>query len=668
MNKRLITAEDLLKLKFIGGPQISPDGERAAFTVKAVETQKNHYVTHLWMADIGTGRVRQFTHGEVTDGAPQWSPDGGCIAFVRTKDKQSQIWIIPADGGEAWQLTKLDEGGIGAPQWSPDGRRIALTFRPTHPDWTEKAGKEREEKGLSNPPRIITRLFYRMDGEGFLDTRQHLWTCDAETGEAKQLTSGEYDSGNPAWSPDGKRLAFTSNRSADPEMRPYEIDIWLMPSEGGELRRVPTPIGSKRSLVWSPDGKRIAYVGYAVGEDPWGIHNDRLWVVGVENGDARCLTESLDRAVGNVTLGDARVMFGGSPPAWSKDGERLFFQVSDKGSAHLYTVSPSDARPIALTKGAIDVLGFSVDAKAAAFILLIDQPSQPPEVFSGSLDAEGFALRPLTMLNAPILDGLTLSEPEEVWFSSSDGTEIQGWVMKPPDFEAGRKYPFLLSIHGGPHAQYGNVFFHEFQMLAARGYVVMYANPRGSFGREEEFAACIRGDWGNLDYDDVMAAADFAETLPYVDTERMAVMGGSYGGYMTNWIVGHTGRFRCAITDRSVSNLHADFGTVDWPEHVDGYWPGDAWDRPESMWEMSPLKYAASISTPLLILHSEGDLRCPIHHAEQLYVALKLLKREVAFIRYPQETNHSMSRTGPPDLRLDRLGRMTEWLDKHLKG
>lgn len=265
------------------------------------------------------------------------------------------------------------------------------------------------------------------------------------------------------------------------------------------------------------------------------------------------------------------------------------------------------------------------------------------------------------------METVRVSCPEEVWVKSFDGTKIQGWILRPPDFKPRKKYPLVFYIHGGPHAMYGNAFFHEFQMLAGRGYVVMYTNPRGSMGREEKFAAVIRGDWGNVDYKDLMACADYAARLRYVDSKRMACAGGSYGGYMTNWIIGHTNRFRCAITDRSVVNLVSFAGTSDFPFRDNGYWKGNAWKDTATLVKHSPLTYAANVRTPLLIIHSEGDLRCPISQADEFYTALKKLGREVVFVRYPQETSHGMSRSGPADLRMHRLRQIAEWLDKHLK-
>jgi dipeptidyl aminopeptidase/acylaminoacyl peptidase len=671
MSKRRITIEDLLRLKFVADPQMSPDGKRVIFTVKTVDAEKNRYLSHLWMVEVTTGAARQFTYDEVQDVLPRWSPEGKQIAFLRTKDKRTQIWVIPSDGGEARQLIQLAEGSIGAPEWSPGGKRIAFTHRPTHPDWTQEARQKRAEKGHSDPPRIITRLRYRREGEGFLDLHQHIWVCNVATGEAQQITDGDYDDDGPVWSPDSQWIAFVANRSDDPEAKPYEVDLWLVPAEGGALQKIPTPTGYKKNLAWSPDGGYIAYIGYETRDDPWVPRNDRLWVVSSQDGSARCLTASLDRIVEDVIISDVREAGEvGQSPIWSRDGKRLFFLVSDRGNSHLYTIALEGGEPEPLLEGALDVGGFSADFEGKQFALLVSRPTRPAEVFFARWDGKAgpqVSLNPLTQMNAPLREEVRLSEPEEIWFKSFDGTDVQGWLLKPPDFDPHRKYPLLLYVHGGPDTQYGNTFFHEFQVHAARGYIMLYTNPRGSLGREESFATCIRGSWGDLDFKDLMAAADFAESLPYVDAKRMAVAGGSYGGYMTTWIVGHTDRFRCAITERGVANRHSAFGTSDFPPMADGYWPGNAWARPDRLWKQSPLRYAADIRTPLLIIHSEGDLRCPVEQAEQLFAALKVLKREVVFVRYPQETNHGLSRSGPPDLRIDRLHRIADWLDKYLK-
>lgn len=668
MSKRRITITDLLHLKFVADPQISPDGSRVVFAVKTVDREQNRYCSHLWLAEVASGAVWQVTHGPVGDSLPRWSPGGERIAFLRTQDESTQIWLIPTHRDKARQLTRLHEGSLGAPVWSPRGDRLAFTFRPGHHDWTREARKKRAETGRSDPPRIITRQRYKREGAGFLDLRQHVWTCDVATGAAQQITGGVWDDDSPAWSPNGRWIAFLGNRNDDPDAKPYAVDIWLVPPQGGEPHRVPSPAGYKDNLAWSPDSTHLAYTGVQSQDDPWGARNDRLWIVPVHAGAARCLTAALDRTVTNVTTSDVREA-GNQGPVWSADGKHIFFLASDRGNCHLYTVAVAEGRPRPLTTGTLDVSGFSADAGGKRLALLISRPTQPAEVFVARWAGEGdtpLSPMPLSHMNAPLLGDAQLSDPEEVWFKGFRGVDLQGWLLRPPAFDAKGRYPLLLYIHGGPDLQYGNTFFHEFQVHAAQGYVVFYTNPRGSLGYEEEFATCIQGNWGDLDFKDLMAAIDFAAALPYVDAERMAVAGGSYGGSMTTWIVGQVDRFRCAVVERGVCNRHSAVGTSDFPPLADGYWSGNAWDRPERLWAQSPLRHAARIRTPLLLIHSEGDLRCPIEQAEQLFAALKTLKREVVFVRYPPSANHALSRSGPPDLRIDRLQRIVDWLDRHL--
>jgi len=671
LKARPVSIADLKRFHFVGDPQVSPNGEHVAFTVKVIDAQKNRYLTNLWMADISTGGVRQFTFGDADDSSPRWSPDGNSIAFLRRQADQSQMWIIPYKGGEARQITRLPEGSVGPSDWSPDSRNIAFTFRPTHADWTKSAVGERSKSGQANPPRVITRLLYRSEGSGFLDCRRQVWKCDVVNAAATQVTFADYDVDGPVWSPDGQYLAFIADRDDKYETSPYAREIWITSPDGRESKMLSASMGFASGLSWSPDCKRVAYTGHAFEDDPWKPRHNRIWIVQVDGGGSQCLTQSLDRTVGNATLGDVRE-YGNNRPVWSAEGDRLFFTVSDSGNCHLYTVGLDGRQCVPLTKGNLDISGFTVDAQSENIALLVGTANQMAELYVANIgipEPGAVNLRQISHFNDEVTAELLIQDPEEVRFESGDGTPIQGWLLKPPDFDPSNAYPLVLSIHGGPHNQYGNVFFLELRVLAAQGYVVLYCNPRGSEGYSEEFSACIRGNWGGVDYDDLIAASDFAAGLDWVDADRMAVIGGSYGGFMVNWIIGHDNRFRCAVTERTVSNMHADFGTVDLPEYADGagYWEGNAWDNPDALWQQSPLKYVANMHTPLLIMHSEGDLRCPIHHAEQLFAALRHLRREVVFVRYPIETDHGMSRNGPPDLREDRLNRLVDWLKAHLK-
>jgi acylaminoacyl-peptidase len=665
MAKRNIEIKDLLSLKFISDPQISPDGKNVVFSVKSIEG--NRYDSHIYVGEIESNHVRQFTHGEIKDNQPRWSSTGDKIAFLRTLDKDPQIWSIPLNGGEARKLTDLVEGSIGLFEWSPGGDRIAFEFRPTHPDWTKKAKEERADSGLSNPPRIITRLDYRREGEGFRDCRQHIWVYSITSGKLDQITGGDYDCREPTWSPDGNSIGFIANISEEPERTPFKESIWEIDPNGGSPHLISNQDGYKWGLSWSPNGKYIAYIGTETRDDPWCTHNDRVWIVPTQGGSPQCLTQSLDRIAENVTLSDVRGS-GNQKPLWSQESDILYFVISDLGNTHLYQAD-LNGNYQQIVAGNIDICGFSLDTSKDRFAILTAEQLKPAEIYivdNSNHHTDGI-LEPLSQINLQLLKEVSLAKPEEIRFPSTDGNLIQGWILRPPDFDPIQKYPFVLYIHGGPGAQYGNTFFHEFQVLAANGYVVLYTNPRGSLGREELFARCIQGNWGELDFQDLLCAVDFAENLAFIDNNKMAVMGGSYGGFMTTWMIGNNGRFKCGISERGISNRHSAVGSNDYPPMPDGYWAGNPWDRPEALWQQSPLRFAGEIQTPLLIIHSEGDLRCPISQAEQLFSALRKQGKEVVFLRYPAETNHGLSRNGPPDLRVDRLNRIVGWLNDYLK-
>jgi dipeptidyl aminopeptidase/acylaminoacyl peptidase len=668
---RQINAQDLLSMCFVSEPQLSPDGALVAFVSRWIDPKKNRYFSNLWLVPTDGVEPRRFTVGDYGDTSPCWSPDGGRIAFISDRSDSSQIWFIPVDGGEAAQLTKLEEGNIGSLAWSPDGTKIAFSFRAI-PAADRKAEREaREEEHRSYPPRVIRRAGYREDGIGYNGgERWRLQAVNVETGDANQLTSEDYDDHSPAWSPDGRTIAFVSNRSEDADLTPGCQDIWLIPSDGGTVRQVTNQSGHKQSPAWSPVGAEIAYIGHDHPDEIWGVSDPHLWVVSVESGEAQDLTASLDRPVGHHTLGDtSESEVGSASLIWSDDGTCLFFLVSDSGSCHLYAVNRNGGEPQQLTQGAIDVCAFSADRGTRQLALQIGSATEPGDVYLLPI-GNGDRNTPmrLTDTNREWKAELALSKPEEIWFDTYDGKKIQGWIVKPPDFDPHRKYPLILEIHGGPHTQYGNAFFHEFQLLAARGYVVLYTNPRGSKGYGEAFTGAIRGTWGEPELNDLIAGVDYVIDQGYVDSERLGITGGSYGGFMTNWAVGHTDRFKAAVTQRSVTNMISMAGTCDVQLMGDRtYFPSEVWEDPTLYWKLSPLSYVQNISTPLLILHSEGDLRCPIEQGEQLFIALKRLKRDVEFVRYPGEASHDLSRNGPPDLRLDRLRRIVEWMDKHLQ-
>jgi dipeptidyl aminopeptidase/acylaminoacyl peptidase len=673
MPARPIELEDLLRFQLAGEPQISPNGDKIVFTVKRIDTEKNKYFTRLWMADTAQREARPFTGDEHGDGNPRWSPDGTQIAFVSDRDKtKAQILLIPPDGGEARPLMSLEEGSITALYWSPDGSKIAFLYRATPEERTEKAKKEREEKGLSSPVRVHTKLFYKLDGFGYFDNSfSQVWVVDVNSGETKQLTSEAHHLGSLAWSPDGKSIAFVSNRRDEDDLIPNHDDIWTVPVEGGALTRIEAPDGPKSDLSWSPDGQWIAFAGHTDPNDTWGGKNTRVLVIPADGSkEARDLTGESDKEVGYATLSDLHDAGGGALIQWSPDSKTLYFPLSEHGDTRLYRVNLDGSGLTPLTPANSEMGAYSISGDGSKFGILLGDATYPAEVWLGSDPSPaGLKLTRLTKLNSFLDEEHLLQMPEAIEVTSADGARIQAWTLHPTGFDPAKKYPAVVYVHGGPAAQYGGQAapFHELQWLAANGYMILFSNPRGSKGYGEAHTSAIRGDWGNRDWQDIQAVTDYGAALPYVDAGRMAIMGGSYGGYMTAWAVGHTDRFACAITDRLVNNLHSFSGTVDFPWDHGKNWLGNSWDDPSDLWRCSPLAFAGKINTPLLIIHSDGDLRCPISQAEELFASLRMQRKTVEFVRYPGESSHGLSRNGPPDLRLDRLRRNLAWLDKYLK-
>ena len=641
--------EDVNALKGASDPRLSPDGSTVAYARWEIDAEENEYRGNIWFAPVdGSSPPRRFTTGEKRDGQPRWSPDGTRLAFTssRAEKEPGQLFVLPVGGGgEAVRLTRLKED-VTDVVWSPDGTQIAFAAR------VRDDAYEHEEDDRRRAPRRITRLHYKLDSVGWtVDRRRQLFVVPADgSSEPRQLTEGEYENAQPTWSPDGKRIAFVSARTATWDTDLIE-DLYVIAAEGGEPERLTDAKGSTGLPSWSPDGRAIAYT---YSEDPyvWPQHSN-IAVLDVETRERKVLTSSLDRQC--APHPDLR------EPAW--DGDRIVFGIEDRGNVHLYSV-PADgsAEPELLVGGEQTVRGF--DVRGDTIVHVSTSATTFPDLFVGE--------RKVTDTTADF--PATLGEPERFTARSPDGSEVDAWIVRPAGFEEGKRYPLLLSIHGGPFTQYGTGFFDEFQVYAGAGYAVVYANPRGSSGYSEAWGQAIRGPagdagpgWGTVDYEDLMAVVDTAlERFDFVDPERLGVIGGSYGGYMTSWIVSHTKRFKAAISERSVNNLYTAAGSSDLFWAFKGYFGSFAHEDVETWLKHSPAIYARDIETPLLILHSEDDLRCDVEQAEHLFITLRLLGKDVEFVRFPGES-HELSRSGSPVHRVQRFEVILDWFDRYLR-
>ncbi|QQK75699.1 S9 family peptidase [Salicibibacter cibarius] len=657
MSKRPIDIEDLFHLTQYSDPQIDHKGETYVFTGRAINENQS-YTEHLYVQDVHHGELRQWTFGNVKDRFPRFSPDDQTIVFLSNRSGIDQLWSISTNGGAPKQLTYL-EHGAGKPHWSPGGRSL-LFSAPVGTDrafteQVEKTKEEREKNVKKKEPFKIERLKYKSDAMGFHGQKhQQLILFDIETKTSEQLTTNEVDHNVGGWSPNGKKIAYTANLKGDNHIGQ---DIFIQ-SIGTveETRQITASDGTYHDISWSPDGAKIACFGHTYTYD--GATQNEIWTIDVSNGEKKLLTPDVDFEIGDAMISDFQSGQHNPGPVW-ENGQSIIFTASRFGRTGVFRASINgEIHPIFEENR--HVYAFSFHKETDVLIAGISSPTDPGNFYAIPLDNGKITQR--TYANDAYLSDIQLQEPHTVRFSANDGWEIEGWLLYPSNYNPEKKYPLILEVHGGPHAMYGYSFFHELQVLAGVGYAVLYTNPRGSHGYGQHFVDAVRGDYGGSDYTDLMAALDQTlERFSFIDDARLGVTGGSYGGFMTNWIISHTNRFKAAVTQRSIANWLSFYGVSDIGYYFTKWEIGEhLLDDPAKLWDHSPLKYARDVETPILILHGEQDLRCPIEQAEQWFTVLKYYGKEAVFVRFP-DANHELSRNGPPRLRAARLAEIVHW-------
>jgi dipeptidyl aminopeptidase/acylaminoacyl peptidase len=676
---RSITETDLFDFVWIGDPQVSPDGNAVAFVQVTVNQKKDGYSTSIWVVSTsGNEQPRRLTIG-IGDTSPRWAPDGRSLAFVRVTEREGrpdspQIFILPMTGGEAFQLTSLPRGA-GGPVWSPDGRWMAFGSG-ANPDDIAKQGKPPNPAERDSDVRVISRAVYRSDGSGYLDPTRpnHLWVVAAPSRSGdkptpKQLTSGAFSEGNFVWSTDSSQIYYATNRDPEPYYDTPKTQIYSVAVSGGAptlLTRLEMGVGA---LSRSPDGKRFAFIGSAVHKPVKSYTQPDLWVMDIApNALPKNLTSSFDYDIGGGLTGDQAPprAGGGNSPIWSSDGRSLIVGFTKEGRLNLATVDIASTRLSDLTRGDHAVMAYRATNDRSKLIYLRSTPTRIGDLFVS--DGKGANETQLTRFNDSLLSKLNLTQPDDVWYTSFDGKRMQTWVQKPPDFDPNKKYPLILNIHGGPHAAYGYVFDHEFQWMAAKGYVVVYPNPRGSTSYGQDFGNIIQHNYPGDDHKDLMLAVDEVIKRGYIDTSKLGITGGSGGGVLTNWAVTQTDRFAAAVSQRDISDWANWWYTADFAQFQPSWFKGAPFEDIEGFRQRSAITHVAKIKTPMMFILGEADWRTPtMAGGEELFRALKYRKVPTVMVRFPNE-GHELSRSGQPWHRIERLQHIVGWFDRWLMG
>lgn len=669
---RGVTATDLYAFRWIGDPQISPDGSRSVFVEVSVDEKREDYRANLaWLDVSANANVRPLTSGE-RDTMPRWSPDGRHIAFLRptaTGDQsRPQVHLLPLSGGEARAVTSLPQG-VSEFAWSPDGRSLAVVGRELRADIPEND----DAAGV----RVITTALFRNDGSGYRDNtlQQQLWRVDlAPDGQAGaeplKLTDDLCGKRGLVWTPDGSAIAYQASCNPEPYLATRSTRLVQVPKDGGPPGTLLDFAGSLSGWRFSPDGQQIAFVGSPLRSPVTAYSQGSVYIAGAADaGEVRALTQEGDLDFASGLAGDQAAPIGGGPAslAWDPDGRSVLVQAARHGELNIYRVGLADGQVQPVTSGRQSVSAFSLSNDGEKLLYLRSDQTVMEDLWL--IPARAGEARQLTSLNAPLFAEVAMPEPEAFWYESFDGTRVQGWIVKPPGFRPGRKYPMILQVHGGPHAAYGEVFTHEFQFLAARGYVVVYTNPRGSTSYGQVFANAIQYAYPGEDHLDLMAAVDAVLARGYVDPEKVGITGGSGGGVLTNWAISHTDRFAAAVSQRSIADWAAFWYSSDIVGFQEGgFFPKPPWLIPEQYLARSPISRAHLVKTPTMFVEGEADYRTPpTAGGEAMFRALKYHRVPTVMVRFPDEP-HGLSRMGKPRYRTERLRHIVNWFDIYLQG
>lgn len=643
---KLLDIETFMEMESLGNPDISPDGKQIIFTRTWVDKMNDRYNSNLWIIDVEGRRLRELTPGNWRDSSPVWSPDGKKVAFLSDRDGTTQIHVLWLDTREVAQLTHVETTPAEL-SWSPDGKKLAFTMfiQDEKPILSVKLPRRPRGAKWAEPAILIDRLSWRSDGRGPLPKgNSHIFILDAEVGGTpRQITTGDYSHSDPEWSSDGNKIYFSAIRKPDPEYQEGDSEIYAVDLKTLEIQALTDRKGPDRTPRISPDGKWIAYTGYD--EKNYTSHLSDIYLMDQAGGNKKRLAGNLPSSPSNLL--------------WAPDSTGVYYLMAEKGESNLYLVS-LDGQIKKMTNGVHYLSGLSLSRTGQAATIL-STCHRPGHLVTFSLTKPA-SLKTLVDVNQDVLADIKLGEVEELWFKSVDGWNVQGWLIKPALFDPAKKYPLLLWIHGGPWAMYNVAFNWEWQNFAAEGYAVLYTNPRGSTGYGQDFVNGIQYAYPGKDYDDLMAGVDAAIARGFIDENNLFVCGGSGGGVLTAWIVGHTDRFRAAVSMRPVINWHSFVGTTDghmWYRQFKKY----PWEDPLEYAVRSPLHYVANVKTPVMIMTGEADLRTPIGQSEEYYRALKMLKKETLLVRMPEEY-HGWRR---PSHRLLQQLYLQEWFEKYRK-